>query len=154
MEASLLKAFDAVVRTRQSTRSKAVSDLARSAILSARADSNVAAVGVLMLVYDHHVRELTERLTELQHQLGEAVRATLHVHLDHHNCLEVTVLQGKSNDLRRLSERILGMRGVKQGTIEIVAGSNSRAGLQQPHRSAAGSSKSSARRQRDASKHG
>jgi CopG family transcriptional regulator, nickel-responsive regulator len=68
------------------------------------------------------VRDLTERLTELQHELGEQVRATLHVHINHDLCLEVIVIRGRSDLLQGIADRLLALRGVKQGGIEIVTG--------------------------------
>ena len=58
------------------------------------------AVGTLSLVYDHHVRELSEKLTNMQHELGDAVHSTLHVHLDHDHCLEVIVMKGKASEVK------------------------------------------------------
>ena len=79
------------------------------------------AVGALTLVYDHHVRELTERLTEIQHDLGEAVRSTMHVHLSHDLCLEVIVMRGSARVLQQVSDRILATKGVVQGGLELIA---------------------------------
>jgi CopG family nickel-responsive transcriptional regulator len=74
----------------------------------------------LTLVYDHHVRDLTERLTEIQHELGERVRSTLHVHLDHNRCMEIIILHGRSDELQHVAEKLLATRGVTHGGIEIV----------------------------------
>jgi CopG family nickel-responsive transcriptional regulator len=95
-------------------------------------------VATLTIVYDHHVRDLTEKLTELQHELGELVRSTLHVHISHDNCLEVLILRGKSDELAALADRILATRGVKQGGIEIIAGvlDDASAGAHRGHRHA------------------
>ena len=82
----------------------------------------VDAIATLTLVYDHHVRDLSEKLTDLQHELGERVRATLHVHINHDLCLEVIVIRGRSDLLQGIADRILALRGVKQGGIEIVTG--------------------------------
>jgi CopG family transcriptional regulator, nickel-responsive regulator len=120
MEQSLLADFDAIVEARGVTRSEVLRDLVRAELVRTRAQKNVPVVGTLTLVYDHHVRELTERLTEFQHQLGEQVRATLHIHLDADRCLEVIVLRGRSDELQRIGERLLATRGVKHGGIEIV----------------------------------
>jgi CopG family nickel-responsive transcriptional regulator len=120
MEASLLEEFDKLVAERGSTRSEAFRDLARTAVVRAKVGRPVRAVAALTLVYDHHVRDLTEKLNALQHELGEDVRSTLHVHLDRHHCLEVIVMTGRSDKLRVAAERILGMRGVKHGGLEIV----------------------------------
>jgi CopG family transcriptional regulator, nickel-responsive regulator len=73
------------------------------------------------LVYNHHVRELSERLTSLQHDLGEQVRSSMHVHLDHEHCLEVIVMRGRSDQLQQVTGRMLGTRGVIQGGAEYVA---------------------------------
>jgi CopG family nickel-responsive transcriptional regulator len=120
MEESLLEEFDQVVERRGGTRSEAFRDLARAAILRARVAGPVEVMAVLTLVYDHHVRDLTEKLTELQHDLGEDVRSTLHIHLDHHRCLEVIVMRGRADELTRVAERLHALRGVKHGALEII----------------------------------
>jgi CopG family nickel-responsive transcriptional regulator len=121
IEGSLLRQLDALVKERGGTRSELLRDLARSEVGRAKVRRGVDAVCSLTLVYDHHVRDLSEKLTELQHQLGDGVRAALHVHLSHDLCLEVIVMRGKSDQLQSIANRILAMRGVKQGGIEIVA---------------------------------
>jgi len=88
------------------------------------------AVATVTLVYDHHVRDLTERLMELQHGLGGKVRSTMHVHLDRSHCLEVIILQGRADELRQFAERVFATRGVKHGGIEMIAaGKEARDGL-------------------------
>ncbi len=121
MEGPLLEEFDALVAARGTTRSEALRDLVRGEVTRARVAGGAEAVAALTLVYDHHVRDLTERLTDLQHTLGEKVRATLHVHLDHDNCLEVIVMHGLGNELRDVAARMLATRGVKHGGIEVIA---------------------------------
>lgn len=120
MDASLLEEFDKVVERRGGTRSEAFRDLARAAILRARVEGPVDVMAVLTLVYDHHVRDLTEKLTELQHDLGDDVRSTLHIHLDHHRCLEIIVMRGRADELTRTAERLHALKGVKHGAIEII----------------------------------
>jgi CopG family nickel-responsive transcriptional regulator len=120
MDASLLEEFDKVVERRGGTRSEAFRDLARAAILRARVEGPVDVMAVLTLVYDHHVRDLTEKLTELQHDMGDDVRSTLHIHLDHHRCLEVIVMRGRADQLARTAERLHALKGVKHGAIEII----------------------------------
>jgi CopG family nickel-responsive transcriptional regulator len=119
-EGSLLRALDLMARTRGCTRSELLRDLSRAEVGRAKVPSGVDAVGTLTLVYEHHVRGLSEKLTELQHELGEAVRATLHVHLSHDLCLEVIVIRGRSDHLVATADRILAIRGVKHGGMEIV----------------------------------
>jgi CopG family nickel-responsive transcriptional regulator len=120
MEKPLLDAFDALVEARAVTRSELLRDLARAEVVRTQVARGVPAVASLTLVYDHHVRDLTERLTEIQHQLGERVRSTMHVHLDHDHCMEVIVMRGRSDELQRVAERLLATRGVTHGGIQIV----------------------------------
>jgi len=122
LEGSLLRDLDAVVRERGGTRSELLRDLARAEVGRAKVPKAVDAIATLTLVYDHHVRDLSEKLTDLQHELGEQVRATLHVHINHDLCLEVIVIRGRSDRLKFIADRLLALRGVKQGGIEIVAG--------------------------------
>jgi CopG family nickel-responsive transcriptional regulator len=122
IEGSLLRDLDALVRKRGGTRSELLRDLARAEVARDRVPAGVDSVGALTLVYDHHVRDLSEKLTEVQHQLGEDIRAALHIHLSHDLCLEVVVMRGKSDRLKRLADRFLAMRGVKHGGIEIIPG--------------------------------
>ena len=117
----LLEEIDALATERDCTRSELFRDLARAEIGRAKVPLGVDSVAALTLVYDHHVRDLSNRLTELQHDLGEAVRASLHVHLSHDLCMEVVIIRGKSDRLKEIANRVLGMRGVKHGGVELVA---------------------------------
>ena len=124
MESGLLEQFDQLVETRGGTRSEAFRDLARAAIARNQVRRGVEAVATLTLIYDHHVRDLSERLTELQHDLGEKIRSTLHIHLDHDHCLEIIVMHGRSDELQAVSDRILALKGVLHGALEVYAHSN------------------------------
>jgi CopG family nickel-responsive transcriptional regulator len=121
MERTLLEHLDGIVEERGVTRSEILRDLVRAEVVRAQVTRGAPAVATLTLVYDHHVRELTEKLTEFQHQLGDRVRSTLHVHLDEKRCLEVIILRGRSDELKRVADRLLATRGVTHGGIEIVA---------------------------------
>jgi CopG family transcriptional regulator, nickel-responsive regulator len=121
IEEQLLEQFDALVAKRGCSRSELLRDLVRAEVANNEVRAGVNSAAALTIVYDHHVRDLTEKLTELQHDLGDSVRATLHVHLTHDLCLEVIVMQGKSEHLTEVSKRILATRGVTHGGVEIVA---------------------------------
>ncbi len=121
MEGELLAELDALVEARGGTRSEILRDLVRAEVRRVASRSAVPAVGTLTLVYDHHVRDLSERLTEMQHDLGEQVRSTLHIHLDHDNCLEVIVLEGRADKLHDVADRLVATKGVKHGGLEIYA---------------------------------
>ncbi|MFO0663232.1 MAG: nickel-responsive transcriptional regulator NikR [Polyangiaceae bacterium] len=120
MEAGLLDQFDALVEARGSTRSEALRDLVRAEIVKSHVERGVDAVASLTLVYNHASAEVSERLIEMQHELGERIRSTMHVHLSGGYCLEVIVLAGPSEVLKAAADRLLAVRGVKHGGIEIV----------------------------------
>lgn len=124
MEGSLLRAFDALVKKRKSTRSELLRDLARAEVTRAQVSEGADSVATVTLVYDHHVRDLTERLVELQHGLGAKVRSSMHVHLDQAHCLEVIILQGPAQELQDFADRVFATRGVKHGGIDMIAGGN------------------------------
>ncbi len=120
VEQSLLTQFDAIVKLRGVTRSEIIRDLIRSAVARTQVREGVPALAALTLVYNHHIRDLTERLTKVQHALGERVNCALHVHLDADRCMEVIVLRGQSDELQQIAERLLATRGVYQGGIQVV----------------------------------
>jgi CopG family nickel-responsive transcriptional regulator len=122
MDAALLARFDEHLGRRgYATRSEALRDLVRAELASAHVAEGGMAAGTLTLVYDHHVRELTEKLTDMQHDLGDKVVSMLHVHLDHDHCLEVIVLRGPAVALQSAADRILATRGVQHGQLVLTA---------------------------------
>jgi hypothetical protein len=77
-------------------------------------------MAVVLLVYDHHVTKLTEKLLHLQHSHLLETTCTLHVHLDHHHCLEIIVLRGKVKEINRVGEQMISLKGVRQGRIQLM----------------------------------
>jgi CopG family nickel-responsive transcriptional regulator len=121
MEPSLLKGLDQLAAARGCNRSEVLRDLTRAELSRSTAGARAPAFAAVTLVYDHHIRELSARLTELQHDLGEQVRSSMHVHLDHDHCLEVIVMRGMADRLKEVADRMIGTRGVLQGGAEYVA---------------------------------
>lgn len=113
----LLEQFDRLIKKRGYTnRSEAFRDMIRNELVQEVWESPQAEVfGTVTLVYDHHVRQLTERLTELQHKFHSSVISTLHVHLDHDNCLEVILVRGTAAKVQQLSNALIATKGVKHG---------------------------------------
>ena len=121
LEEGLLLEFDRLIGKRgYKNRSEAFRDLIREALLSETVHSNKPVVGTLTLVYDHHVPNLSEKLTEAQHSAGASVLAATHVHLDHHYCLEVVIMKGKSKELQEIADRMLALRGVELGKLVLT----------------------------------
>src|SRR5450755_965192 len=121
MESSLIEQLDALAEERGCNRSELLRDLTRAEMSRTALDDRVPAFAAVTLVYNHHVRELSERLTSLQHDLGEQVRSSMHVHLDQEHCLEVIVMRGRSDELKEVTGRMIGTRGVIHGGAEYVA---------------------------------
>ena len=123
LEAGLLKRFDALCAERgYASRSEALRDMIRQTLLEERGkrgDSQVT--GVLSLVYDHHRHELSQQLTQRQHDAHESIVATLHVHLDHHTCLEVLVLRGTAAGISGLADSLRAVRGVSHGVFNFTS---------------------------------
>ena len=123
IDSTLLENFDDLIARRGYTnRSEAFRDLIRDALIeqtARRPDSIV--VGTLTLVYDHRVRMLSERLTGMQHEHFHSVLSTLHVHLDHDNCLEVLVLKGKTRAVQKMADALISTKGVKHGRLTITS---------------------------------
>lgn len=125
-ESRLLDRFDALIAEQgYVNRSEAIRDLIRSALVDdALADENSPAVGTVTLVYDHHFSDLSDKLTEHQHTHHESIVSTLHIHLDHHHCLEVIVLRGQAGEIRRLADSLIGTKGVKHGRFVATTASD------------------------------
>jgi CopG family nickel-responsive transcriptional regulator len=121
IEPSLLSQIDALAAQRGSNRSELLRDLARAEVVRGLVQKRVPAVASVTLVYNHHVRELTERLNAIQHDLEDRVQSTMHVHLDHDHCLEVIIMRGPSDELKAAADKLLGTRGVTHGGVEIIA---------------------------------
>ncbi len=77
-------------------------------------------VGTITIVYNHHTRELEHSLADMQHKSFHKIISTLHVHLDAHNCLEVLVVKGKSQEIKKIADRLIGTRGVKHGKLTMT----------------------------------
>ncbi|MGA8557580.1 MAG: nickel-responsive transcriptional regulator NikR [Candidatus Acidiferrales bacterium] len=122
LEQDLLNSFDQAIRDRgYANRSEAIRDLIRDHLVSEEIDKNKVVVGTLTIVYDHHRPNLTEKLVDAQHHAGSKVLAATHVHMDHHNCLEVIIMKGRGGELKDLANRILSLRGVKHGQLVVTS---------------------------------
>ncbi|MFH1371176.1 MAG: nickel-responsive transcriptional regulator NikR [Planctomycetota bacterium] len=123
VEKNLLAAFDKLIAAQgYQSRSEAIRDLIRQQLSSSRLQNDKAeAVAAVVLVYDHHATALMEHLTELQHSHFLRTISSLHVHLDHHDCLEVIVLRGKVGEINKMGEKLISIKGVKLGRINLLA---------------------------------
>lgn len=117
----LLDDFDRLIaRKNYATRSEALRDLIRDNLVGQEWDDNKDTVGTITLVYDHHVRDLTEKLTDIQHDHERLILSAMHVHLDHDHCLEVLAVRGKGRDIRQVADRLIATKGVKHGKLTMT----------------------------------
>jgi CopG family nickel-responsive transcriptional regulator len=118
----LLEQFDRSISERgYANRSEAFRDLIRDGLIQEKAAlPNQEVVGTLTLVYNHHIRQLSDRLTGMQHDHHHQIVCSLHVHLDHANCLEVLVLRGKAEGVRGIADRLIAAKGIHHGKLTIT----------------------------------
>lgn len=124
LDADLAAAFDRLSAERgYRNRSEAVRDLLRGALEHSRQQGADAGhcVANLSYVYNHHERDLAERLTELQHNQHDLTVATMHAHLDHENCLESVILRGAAPAVRAFADALMAERGVRHGHLNLVS---------------------------------
>ncbi len=122
IDSRLIKKFDAQVgRKGYANRSEAIRDLIRDRLVEEEWESGEQeTVGTITIVYNHHTRELEHALTDMQHKSFHQIISTLHVHLDPHNCLEVLVVKGRSREIRKIADRLIGTKGVKHGKLTMT----------------------------------
>ncbi|MBN2424117.1 MAG: nickel-responsive transcriptional regulator NikR [Calditrichaceae bacterium] len=118
----LIRDFDTLIsRKHYPNRSEAIRDLIRRMLIQEEIDENHIVVGVLHLLYDHHKRDLSDKLDQIQHDHHQLIISTTHVHLDHDNCLEVILLKGKAKAIRDISDQLIAIKGVKNGQVCLTS---------------------------------
>jgi len=118
LEVELLKDIDDLVEGHSfPSRSQAIRFLIRNYNVKARWEKNKRVAGCVVLVYDHHKRDLLNKSINLQHEYQDLVLSVQHVHLDHNNCLETITLQGKAARLQELADKLIALKGIKHGRL-------------------------------------
>ncbi len=120
LENNLLTSFDQYIKAQSySNRSEAIRDLIRKALVKQEWESDSKVMGVITLVYDHHQHQLQEKVTEVQHDYHHHIVSSTHVHMDHNNCLEVIIVKGKAQEVQDLADRLIALRGVRDGNLAM-----------------------------------
>ena len=123
LDERLAAAFDELIKERgYATRSEAVRDILRAQLQTRdeKRDSKGSCVANLSYVYNHHERELSERLTSIQHDHHDLTVSTMHAHLDHDQCLETVMLKGPVSRVRAFADEIIAERGVRHGQLNLI----------------------------------
>ena len=122
LERTLLQRFDRLIRGRKYTnRSEALRDLIRKELVEIEWKEDREVAGAITYVYDHHRRELLNRLTDLQHDYQQIIISTQHIHLDHDHCLEIVAVRGRAKSIRQLADALKAVKGVRHGTLSMTS---------------------------------
>ena len=120
LEKELLSHFDSHLKDKKYTnRSEALRDLIREDLVKEEWRENKEIAGTITVIYDHHKRELVNKLMDIQHDFGGVIISAQHIHLDHHNCLEIIALKGSPKKARELADTLKAAKGVKHATLSM-----------------------------------
>ncbi|HNS32023.1 MAG TPA: nickel-responsive transcriptional regulator NikR [bacterium] len=118
MEKQLLERFDRILQKEGYTsRSEAIRDLIRKNIVEGEWEHGETVAGSIMLVYNHHQRELLEKIMDIQHDFHDVIISTQHVHMDEDNCLEIIVVKGKVEKIKNIYNALTALKGVKHTSL-------------------------------------
>jgi len=121
LDRKLLKKFDSFISKRKyDNRSEAIRDLIRKELINYEWQHGKEIIGVISIVYDHHQRELVNKIIEIQHKFPNMVKASQHIHIDHHNCLEVIIAEGKAEMVEELTFDLKALKGVKHCSFNLT----------------------------------
>jgi len=120
ISSELLARFDKLIESKgYSNRSEAIRDLIREHLVDQEWEEDTETIGAITIVYDHHIRELSETLISLQHRYHHSIISSMHVHIDEHNCLEVAVVRDKGSVVKDIADKIISTKGVKHGKLTM-----------------------------------
>jgi CopG family nickel-responsive transcriptional regulator len=122
LDSLLLERFDKLIAKKgYPNRSEAIRDLIRDSLVKEEWKyGDKETVGAITIVYSHDIRELTDTLTDIQHHFHTSIVSSMHVHLDHHNCLEVIIVKGKAKEIKKIANKLIGTKGVKHGKLALT----------------------------------
>jgi len=124
IEKELSDKFDRFIKEKNYTnRSEAIRDLIRDTFVKEAWRQNKNVSGAISMVYDHHQRELVDKVIDIQHDFSRFIISSQHVHLNHHDCLEVVVVKGVSKEIQKLADRLKSIKGVKNVNLAVAAAS-------------------------------
>ncbi|MFH1678207.1 MAG: nickel-responsive transcriptional regulator NikR [Candidatus Omnitrophota bacterium] len=116
----LIDKFDKLIRGKNYTnRSKAFGDLIRQELIKKEWLEGKEIAGAAILIYDHHKRELLNKITDIQHDFQKIIISTQHIHLDHNNCLEIVAIKGNPKEAQKLADTLKATNGVKHATLSM-----------------------------------
>ena len=120
LEKALLANFDNLIKRRKYTnRSEAIRDLIRQELLKKELEEDREIAGAITFIYDHHQRDLLNKIIDVQHDHQDIIQSSQHIHLDHHNCLEIVAVKGKPRMVSSLADTLKALKGVRHGSLSV-----------------------------------
>jgi len=120
LDKDLLARFDRLIESKNySNRSEAFRDLMRHELVEREWQEDKEVAGAITIIYDHHQRDILNKITDMQHDFQEAIISTQHIHLDHNNCLEIIAVKGSPRQVKKLADALKSIKGVKHGTLSM-----------------------------------
>ncbi|BCN93076.1 putative nickel-responsive regulator [Thiomicrorhabdus immobilis] len=104
-----------------SNRSALLADIIRKeAAAFSQNHTNEIMAGTLTMVYDHSVPGLQQRLIQLKHQYVAEIISSTQIQLMDQHTLEVNLMQGAAQDLKKISDEMTANRGVKNANLYLT----------------------------------
>ena len=120
LEKNLLDNFDNLIKRQKYTnRSEAIRDLIRQELLKKELEEDKEVAGAITFIYDHHQRDLVNKIIDVQHDHQNIIQSSQHIHLNHHNCLEIVAVKGNSGKVGKLADTLKALKGVKHGSLSM-----------------------------------
>ena len=120
LEKDLLRKFDRLIKQKNyPNRSEAFRDMIREELVKKQWQEGKEIAGAITLVYDHHRRDLLNKIIDVQHDFQKVIVSAQHIHLDHDNCLEIIAVKGKPGEVHELANTLRAIKGVKHGTLSM-----------------------------------
>ncbi|MEN6317901.1 MAG: nickel-responsive transcriptional regulator NikR [Syntrophaceae bacterium] len=120
LEKALLDNFDTLIKRRKYTnRSEAIRDIIRQELLKKEWEEDRQVAGAITYIYDHHQRDILNKIIDVQHDYQDIIQSSQHIHLDHYNCLEIVAIKGNSSTVIKLADTLKAIKGVKHGSLSM-----------------------------------
>ncbi len=120
LDKGLLESFDRLIKEKKySIRSEAIRDLIRQELIKKQWEEGKEVAGAITLIYNHHQRELLNKITETQHRFQSVIISTQHIHLDHDDCLEIVAIRGSPAKAQQLADTLKAIKGVRHATLSM-----------------------------------
>lgn len=121
LDKALLDRYDRLIRLKHyRSRSEALRDMIRRELVHRQWQTDREVAGAITFVYDHHKKDLLHRITDIQHDFQKLILSSQHIHLDHDHCLEIVAVRGRAGEVKKLSDMLISVKGVRHGTLSMT----------------------------------